>query len=160
MPGVLGRHIEQPALFAPLRMMQTARTTAFGGEPPPHHLGVGKLNRHIHLTRNVGGLIVIAFYKARDELSLIHIEAFVQDELARALNSSLSHHENAGTGNGLLTVKAYKIEVDARGKHDLLSIVQAVDDLEPTLDAPRASKSSEAAASAMSTLSSFVSSRR
>ena len=36
--------------------------------------------------------------------------------------------------------KSYEVEIDPRGEHDLLSIVQAIDDLEPTLDAPRALK--------------------
>ena len=120
--------------------MQMARATALGGEPLPHHLGVGKYDRHVHLARDVSGLIVIAFYKARDELGLVHIEAFVQDKLACALHSSLSHHEDAGARDGLLAVKAYEVEIDPRGEHDLLSIVQAIDDLEPTLDAPRALK--------------------
>ena len=136
MAGVPGAHVEQPALLAALRTVQDALAPALLAEPLAYQLGIGKVDSEVDLGGDVCRLVVVALHKARDQLLLGHVEALVQDELAGAHRAALAHHEHAGARDGLLAVEPDQVDVHARGKHHLLTVVQAADHLEAPLDAP------------------------
>ena len=64
-----------------------------------------------------------------------HILPFVEDELAGALGPALADDEHAGPCDGLLAIEADQVDVDRRGEHDLLAVIESVQHLQTSLDA-------------------------
>ena len=127
-------------LLTALRTMEDAFTAALLAEPLAHNLSIFQVAGHIDFRRNIRGLVVVALDESGNEFLLIHIETLVQNELASANRAPLAHDENAGARNGLLAVETDQVDIHACGENHLLAIVEAVDDLEAALDAPRALK--------------------
>ena len=140
MARIFGCHIEQTVLFAALRPMEMAGAFALARKPLPQRLCILKLDRKVDLSWNISRLVVIALKKARLELFLVDIKALIENELTGSNRSALAHDKDAGGRDGLLAIEADDIDIDTGGKNDLLTIVQAPDDLQTTLDACRALK--------------------
>ena len=137
MTGVALGHLQQAVLLATLRAVQAAHAPPLARQPLPHHVRIRQLDRKVDLMGDVGRLIVVTLNEAGCQLDLIDVEALVQDKLAGSLHAPLAHDEHASTGDGLLTIEADEVQIHARGKHNLLTIVQPVDNLKATFDAPR-----------------------
>lgn len=132
MARIFGCHIEQTVLFATLRPMEMAGTLALTCKPLPQRLRILKLDREVYLSWNISRLVVIALKKARLELFLVNIKTLVENELAGANCSALTHDKDASGRDGLLAIETDDIDIDTGGKNDLLTVVQTPDDLQTT----------------------------
>ena len=135
MAGIFGRHIEQTVLLTALGPMKVTGALTFACEPLPQRLRVLKFDREVDLGWNIGRLVVIAFKKARLELLLVNIQTLIENELAGSNRSPLAHDKNAGGRDGLFAIKADHVDVDTRWEDNLLTIVQAPNDIQAALDA-------------------------
>jgi hypothetical protein len=132
----LGELLEVP-LLAPLRDVHHHLPAVALGEPRGELVGVLDGHGEVDLERQVARRGVVALREAGAELLLPHVEALVEHELAGSADPSLADDEDAGGGDGLLAPEADDVEVDGRGKDHLLLVVEALDGLEPALDAGR-----------------------
>ena len=129
MASIFRCHIEQAVLLTPLGPMEMAGTLTLACKPLPQRFCVLKLNREIDLSWNISCLIVIAFKKTRLELLLVNIQALIENKLTGSNRSALTHDKDAGGRDGLLAIEADDIDIDTRWKNDLLTVIQAPNDI-------------------------------
>ena len=134
---VVAGHVEQMPLLASLGTVEVTGAPSLLGEPLPHHLGVGQVDREVDLGGDVGRLVVVALDEAADELLLGDVEPLVEDELDRAHRAALAHDEDAGGRDGLLAIDADEVHVDLGGERDLLPVVERGETLESLLESSR-----------------------